>query len=631
MLSGTSFFMPNLRSSRLWSAQGLSLVLVIAAAFVLAHPYTGIRHDGTLYAGDALARLLPGGFRDDLYFLFGSQGRFTLLPALYAALISAFGIGDGTIVGLLIAFALHLAVTWYLVAWFAPARWQAFCVLSVTLGWTLYGGNRIFGYSESFLTARSFAEPAVLLALAWLVRGRLWLALAALLVALTIHPLIAAGGCLVAWVYLSSRDRRWLLLAPVGFVVLLVLGVIGAIGGGLFADLFSRYDAQWLALVHEANGHAFVLRWTMLDYGVIVFNAAVLWFVARLAPERADLRRLAIAAAIAGVGATVASLVLVDLIGNPFIGKLQIWRAEWVMQWMAMATLPIVLRDLWRRGEHGRVSAAFMAIGWVAPFSVAPALLAVMAVVIDAARARFVITHLTTRVVCAVAVIVALAVSVQYEARVFKLGALLDQPLHAVVAQALTMNLVILAGALLLLRAVPKLGWAGPIAGLIVLAGALSFWDQRSAWTQKLESYPTGAHIWPGLIEPKAKVYWYRDLIAPWVLLGHGNYYTQQQGSGAVFSRDMVVELDHRRKVTAILDFQEQICRMMNNLSEKQGSCEPDAEAVRTVCTEGGIDYVVLQSSLEGARQIADFSTGVVENGYEKKFFLYRCSALKPG
>jgi len=611
----------------LWSPQGLSVVLLVASAFVLAHPYTGIRHDGTLYAGDALARLLPDGFRDDLYFLFGSQGRFTLLPALYASLISAFGIGNGTIVGLLVAFALYLAATWYFVAWFAPPRWQAFCVLSVTLGWTLYGGNRIFGYSEPFLTARSFAEPAVLLGLAWLVRGRLWLAIAALLLALTIHPLIAAGGCLVAWIYLSGRDRRWLVLAPVGVVTLLALG---AIGRGPFSDLFSRYDAEWLALVHEANGHAFVLRWTMLDYGVLVFNAAVLWFAARLAAERVELRRLVIAAGIAGVGATIASLVLVDLVGNPFFGKLQIWRAEWVMQWVAMATLPLVLRALWQRGEHGRVAAAFMAIGWAAPFSVAPALLAVMAMVIDAARSRFVVTRVTTRIVCGVAVLVGLAITVQYEARVFKLGVLLDQPLHAVIAQALTMSLVILAGALLLLRAVPKLAWAGPVAGLIVLAGAINFWDQRGAWTRKLESYPTGTHIWPGLIEPQAKVYWYRDLIAPWVLLGHGNYYTQQQGSGAVFSRDMVVELDKRRKVTALLDFQEQICRMMNNLSEKQGSCEPDAEAVRTVCTEGGIDYVVLQSSLEGAKPLAEFSTGVVENGYEKKFFLYRCSALNP-
>ena len=108
------------------------------------------------------------------------------------------------------------------------------------------------------------------------------------------------------------------------------------------------------------------------------------------------------------------------------------------------------------------------------------------------------------------------------------------------------------------------------------------------------------------------------------MLLNHGNYYTQQQSSGAVFSRDMIVELDRRRKVTALLDFQEQMCRMMNNLNEKATSCEPDAAAVKTVCIDGDIDYVVLQSTLEGVPPLASFSTSVVENGYEKTFFLYR-------
>ena len=194
------------------------------------------------------------------------------------------------------------------------------------------------------------------------------------------------------------------------------------------------------------------------------------------------------------------------------------------------------------------------------------------------------------------------------------------------------MNLVILAIALVALRA----------------SGAASAVPARSSpcfllCTSRFRLGPTGARgrgrwsrtpigerIWPGLIEDNAKVYWYRDLMAPWILLGHGNYYTAQQGSGAVFSRDMVIELDQRRKLTAMLDFQEQVCRLMNGLNEKQNACEPRREAVQEVCDEAKLDYVVLQSTLDGAKPLADFSTGVVENGYEKKFFLYRCSALKP-
>jgi len=93
----------------------------------------------------------------------------------------------------------------------------------------------------------------------------------------------------------------------------------------------------------------------------------------------------------------------------------------------------------------------------------------------------------------------------------------------------------------------------------------------------------------------------------------------------------MMIKLDRRRRLTAILDFQEQLCRMMNGLSEKANSCEPDADAVRTLCVDGAVDYVVLQSTIEHTIPLASYSTGVVENGYEKKFFLYRCSALSPG
>ncbi len=606
---------------------GLCAALVVAAAMLLSHPFTGVRHDGILYAGDALARLMPGEFHDDLYFLYGSQGRFTLLPALYATLIRLFGLGTGTMIGMLAAFCLYLAATWYLVSWFAPKPLRWVCTLAVVLGWTVYGGNRIFAYSEAFLTARSFAEPAVLFGLGALMRGRRVLAGLLLVVALVIHPLIGAGGVLAAWVVLVREDRRWVALAIVGLVGLAVVGTIGAVP---FSDVFARYDAQWLALLHEANGHAFVSRWTVYDYGVIVFDLGVLWFVARLVDD-GRLRGFVIAVVVAGLGASLVSLVAVDLLDNPFFGKLQIWRALWIMQWTAMATLPLALHALWQRGEHGRVAAFLLALGWMAPFGIAPGLVTIVAVAVESLRDRIVVTRTTTRIVGIVAAIAGATIAIQYEIRVFKPGLALAEPVSIILGQALAMNILLFGAVALVLRALPKLGFAAPIVALSIFAGSLLLWDQRGVWLRKLESHPIGAQIWPGLIEPDAKVYWYRDLFAPWVLLGHGNYYTQQQGSGAVFSRDMVVELDKRRKVSALLDFQEQICLMMNSLNEKATSCEPDVVAVKTVCTEGGIDYVVLQSTLEGAKPLASFSAGVVENGYEKQFYLYRCSALQAG
>ena len=603
------------------------MALLVAAVLLLSHPFTGVRHDGTLYAGDALARLMPGEFQKDLYFYFGSQGRFTVLPSAYAWLIATFGLGSGTIVGMGLAFCLYLAATTYVVARLAPESLRLACILSVLLGWTLYGGVRIFGYSESFLTARSFAEPVVLFGVGALLRRRYLLCAVLLAIGLAVHPLVGLGGLLFAWLVLVVDDRRWLALGGVGALVIVALGLVG---GGPFGDVFGRYDRQWLDLVQDVNAQAFVSEWSAFDFGIIVFNVTILWFVARVVDD-GRLRSFVTAIVVAGLGATAFSYVAVDLLHSSFFGKLQVWRVLWLLQWSAMATLPLALYALWQRGDNGRVVALLLALGWMAPFSVAPALVALFVMAVDAFRTRFTISRTTTRLVGGVVALAACIIAVQYEVRVLTVGNQLGQSVGTIAGQALAMNLVLFAAALAAWKFLPRLGWGGPVVALVVFCASLSVWDQRGSWTRKLESYPVGTHIWPGLIEPDATVYWYRDLIAPWVLLGHGNYYTQQQASGAVFSRDMVVELDRRRKVTGILDFQEQICRMMNALSEKQGSCEPDSAAVKTVCDEGKIDYVVLQSSLENAKPLADFSTGVVENGYEKKFFLYRCSALKSG
>jgi len=600
--------------------------LLVASAFLLTRGYSGIRHDGILYAGEALAQILPGQFHQDLYFLFGSQGKFTILPALYGKLIELLGLGSGTIAGLLLAGVLFLVASWKLICSITPAQLRFYCLLSVTLGWSIYGGRRVFAYSEPFLTARSFAEPAVLFGLALLMQRRHLFAAAMLLTAAVLHPLIFAGGLGVAWIFLSIHDRRWLWCAPIGAACLLLLGGLHV---GPFADLFQRYDDQWWALVEEANVHALLLKWTAFDFGIIFFDVVCIFFAMRGVEDR-RVKALLVAALMVGLASALFSFLVVDLGHNVFFGKLQVWRALWIMQWVTMVTFPIALSALWKRGDVGRVTACFLAFGWMAPFSVAPAVVAVMALVLDALRSRLKISATLTRIVVFLVIACAMIIGVQAEVRAIKLADILVVPMRIVIGQMLATNLIVLAIVIGIWRLMASRSALGLVAALTFFVAALGLWDQRAAWTRTMESYATGTHIWEGLIEKDAKVYWYRDLMAPWILLAHGNYYTPQQGSGAVFSRDMMMELDKRRKVTALLDFQEQICRMMNGLNGKATSCEPDAEAVRNVCIDGDIDYVVLQSTLERVEPLQDFSTGAFENGYEKKFFLYRCSALNP-
>ncbi len=615
------------RKTLLWGDdRRLVGALLIGSVFLLSHAYTGIRHDGILYAGDALAYLVGGQFHEDLYFLHGSQGRFSVLPWIYSRLIAAFGLGIGSIVGLLTAFGLYLGATVLLLKAIVPRSFLFYCLLSVVLGWTLYGGLRVFGYSEAFLTARSFAEPSVLIALALLARGRLPGALLATAIGLVIHPLVGLSGALVVWMLLVMGDRRWLWLAAIGIIPLLYFSFHPV---GPFADLLLRYDADWFDLVDEANPQAFLLRWTLYDVGIVVFDIVVLWFVARDSTTP-FLRRLVVAAVVIGLASLMFSCVLVDLLHSAFIAKLQIWRSLWVTHWLAMAALPIVLAREWRRDAHGRLSAALLGIGWAAPFSIALMPLGVGAMLVVLLKKRFSLSRPTIVAVCALAALIAVIIAAQYELRIVKLANLGSEPMRIVLGRAASMSLVLLAVALAVWYFAAHARRVGLVAATLLFVLATMVWDQRTPWTKRLESYAVGTNIWPDIVEPGAVVYWYRDLMAPWVLLSHGNYYTQQQGSGAVFSKAMVFELNKRRKITAILDLQEQICRMMNNLTEKQDRCEPDSLAVSTVCIEGGIDYIVIQTRLENKEPVAEFSTAVFQNGYEKKFYLYRCSALKP-
>lgn len=65
----------------------LAGALLGLAMLLLVRRYWGIDHDATLYLGQALAQRWPGNFANDLFFLHGSQGRYTLFPWLTGWLV----------------------------------------------------------------------------------------------------------------------------------------------------------------------------------------------------------------------------------------------------------------------------------------------------------------------------------------------------------------------------------------------------------------------------------------------------------------------------------------------------------------------------------------------------------------
>src|SRR5262249_37722572 len=73
----------------------------------------GVRHDAILYTGQVLARLMPDRVGNDLFFVYGSQDKYSLFSALMAPLFERFGIGLSEMVVLGLCNAMFVAACWY--------------------------------------------------------------------------------------------------------------------------------------------------------------------------------------------------------------------------------------------------------------------------------------------------------------------------------------------------------------------------------------------------------------------------------------------------------------------------------------------------------------------------------------
>ncbi len=172
----------------------MAVLVLIGACWFAAWPYMGLWHDSRLYALEALARLAPGSFDRDIFLAYGSQGKFTLFPGLFAALIERFGLEDA-------AFALTLAgkMLWigslaFLSRQLLPWPLALFGFLLVLAYPAFYDSHKVFSYGESFATPRLYAEALYVSGAGRMVERTSCLAWLLVLLAGLFHPLMAIPG-----------------------------------------------------------------------------------------------------------------------------------------------------------------------------------------------------------------------------------------------------------------------------------------------------------------------------------------------------------------------------------------------------------------------------------------------------
>lgn len=617
-----------------------ALVAVAALLFVWTRPYTGIRHDGVLYAAQALRHLDPGIFNGDIFFRYGSQDSFSAFGRMYAAAVAAVGFSWASLLGVAVAqICFFLAVA--LVVWRAvPLESRALACLLVAATGGAYGSVSntqvpVLHYAEPFLTGRSYAEILVVCGVALMLQQRLLAATVICAMAAVMHPLMALPGLLLCWLLAIRKHRAWL-----GLLVLAVPALwLAKAGVAPFDKALMFYDPEWRELVDKHN-YVFMTAWPLASWLALAADLVLLVALAfhEKEPRLAVLLKALIAVFLLCVGT---SLLGADVLSNVLITSLQLWRVQWICHLAALMFLaPELLRALrgTRLEQLAAVSLIYAILFQDLITGSAAMFLGLLLLYVGAPR-RWQISPFTLWLSMSCLAIASgynwwrqtttvLRLREYLAGTQVELGGIVLAYLQQAPMGPLILALAIISIILLARRSAIAVCMVLTVLAVITLTN----WDNRPAITKLVESTPTqGPYVFSKFVPADAEVYWQDDALAPWLLMHRRSYASGVQAGGFVFNRGTAIELKRRQDVTSTFDFQRQVCGLLNALRDNRNSCEPDITGVALTCQEDPLlRYIVMPTKLEGWA-LASWTPEleVREKGHEPKtYYLYECARL---
>ena len=578
------------------------------AAWMLEHPFLGIQHDSVLYTLFALAKLHPDTLNADVFLRLGSQDKFSLFSPIYAAAMSLFGMEHAAALLLVLSQAALLACAW------ALAR-RLMRPLDATLGTALlvllpneYGGGITFRYLEDFITARVPAEALVVGAVLAAVTRRYWIAVALVVAALLIHPVMgAAGAAFLLITFLVPRHPKpALAVAGVGFVA--AVAIVMAI-----APLGRVADVNWWFTIHSTSSYLFITMWTPSDWSRTAVYLVILT-LGSLAGATPLLRRICM-----GMLATLAcgaliTLVFCDLLHVSLFIDLQAWRWLWLADVLALTLAPAIVQDCWHRGDKGRVAVLALAGAWIFRDLPVDLLLDAAAIACAAAPAKW-SQHpywkLASVGACALlglAICLDVSTLYDYEPGAMVHGSALLDRVRGLCVDGVLPGVAIIATWILMPRVAP----AAALTAVVLCAWLIPFaWASYTIPTYTPELASRFAP-WRAAIPDRAEVLWLHKPVATWYLLNRPSYWSDDQVAGAIFSREKALLL--QRRTTAV-----------GTALKISRSDSLDLSGMRAVCADPDLKYIVSSSAL-APTPLPPVTVDPTE--VSGTVYLYRCTDL---
>lgn len=580
--------------------------LVMASCWLIAWPYMGLWHDARLYALEALSRLHPGVFDRDLFLMYGSQGKFTIFPNIFAALIKLLGLDDAafalTLTGKLLWFGSLLLLARHLISW--PLGLFSFVLVLAYP--SFYDSHKVFSYGESFATPRIYAEAFTFLALALWMKGSHVAAWFLILLSGLFHPLMAApGAALLAYMTVAKFRRTWVVWVTLGLFVVFAFALLAAFPN-FGNSISSAYDPVWFEAIVLRNPYVFLDQWGGAALGRIVWTGVVLALAAH--EEKGEFRRFTFALLLITAGLLAVSWLGTSVWKNIFLTQLQLWRALWLAQIVSLMLMATLLPRLWKSSYPDRILASCL-VAALLQDTWTMGLIALGGVAIREAARRTSISidtrSLFWRILPYLIVLPWLLMhflDMRYWLLVndFYLS---KAGWRVVLADRVVMFAIGIAAYWLLAQAgkgpaKTLLGAAGVALLVAVFAWSPSDGISRSSgsddvYAQMKQDIPPGSVI-ASTAQGGVQLIWFK--------LERSSYVSQDQVVGGLFNREAALEGVRRIRLMENAGFP-------NSGSEWGGrSPEPEVrkvsiQSIAELCADPGLDYVVMAGKWERARQ----------------------------
>lgn len=615
--------------------RSVSLITALVALWFFTHPYRGIYHDARLYAVQALSHLSPDAYRNDLFFLHGSQDSYTIFSFIYAYVIRLLGLNAAAIALQITGHILWLSAAWLIARSLlkgSPAFWP-FLVFAGVLS-SEYG-NSLFSYDEPFLTARIFSEALVLYGIAFLVKRKDVLAFIFMLIASSLHPLMAAGGIMFAFFYKAYAERKWYFLSA----LILLLAVFAAfLHISPFSGLIETMDEEWYRFSHTISAHAYPDNWEPEQLNSVLFDACIIG--SAFLAASGTLRRFFFSALLTGVTGIFISSVGTYALRNVFIIQVQPWRALWLMHLFAYLAGSFLIFGPYSRSRFSRLLlSAYLSVWFMAPLVPFSGILAVLAFLMhflipikneNELRIPHVIEKflflapLVTGMIwltfrCLYAYIQFLNTPDGMNSSRFVQEILMDT------------KLFLIFGFLSCRSYIAKIERRAVLSAflfffLLCNIGAIWMWDQRQVQEKFIEENAGTAKIFGNKIPAGSVVCWpdyslrESSIKKIWFMLGTASYADPVQAAGTIFSKEKAMKYLQRAKRLGSLGF---VDPRFREPKESDPMPKPAFSDVVQVCRDPELDYVVLNFK---------YPHGLVDSYYDeyskKKYYLYDCKLI---